>query len=595
MDDSYNFESPSMVASSPMINYRKDARKGVKFSFMVVGESGTGKTTFVNSLLSQKVLAHRFEGDHASVVDSKTISFTSAKNVALPNTSILQRNDFNPSTANEEPGIALTETKVEIVDEANTKLQLTIVDTPGYGDNFNNEVCFAEIENYLKQQFDLMLAEETKIRRNPRFVDTRIHVMLYFITPNGHGLKELDISCMKRLSKYVNIIPVISKADSFTEDELKFFKKQVKVDIERFNVPIFQFDNLIDEYDEEEDYELIQECKYLAKIQPFAIIGSEDEFEVKDTKTGQTQTIKARQYPWGLVDISNPKYSDFSILKSVLLGSHLQDLKDLTHDFLYESYRTERLTRVTGRGGQDVDYDDTEFHDSTDHQVNLNTTIPSMSNLAQLSSAGASNGHILDLHSTTGSTINDDSSSITSSSSKKPKSMLLDDADPSVKSKDNASFTSSASTISLDQSRNNLNTTNPAFKRLSIAPQRNQLRQISETVPYVIRHERILERQQKLEEMEMASAKELASRAALLEKKAAELKARERAMKKIALEREQAHEASVVAQSTTNGVADETVEGDETITQNGQNGNISHSSIRKEETLTDLHSMVSKP
>ena len=54
------------------------------------------------------------------------------------------------------------------------------------------------------------------------------------------------------------------------------------------------------------------------------------------------------------------------------------------------------------------------------------------------------------------------------------------------------------------------------------------MRQISETVPYVLRHERILERQQKLEEMEQASARELANRAALLEKKAAQLKAKEK-------------------------------------------------------------------
>lgn len=113
--------------------------------------------------------------------------------------------------------------------------------------------------------------------------------------------------------------------------------------------------------------------------------------------------------------------------------------------------------------------------------------------------------------------------------------MLLDNTEqdmPSPRLKDNASMVSSTSTLSLDQSPSKLNNNNPAFKRLSIAPQRNQLRQISETVPYVIRHERILERQQKLEEMEMASAKELANRAALLEKKALELKAREKALKK---------------------------------------------------------------
>lgn len=597
MDDLYSYESPSMVSNSPIINYRKDARKGIKFTFMVVGELGTGKTTFVNSLLNKKVLSHRYDSQHANVVETQTISFTSAKSVALPNTSVLTRNDFDPSTANEEPGIALTETKVEIIDEGNTKLQLTIVDTPGYGENLNNEVCFVEIENYLKQQFDLVLAEETRIRRNPRFVDTRVHVLLYFITPNGHGLKELDISCMKRLSKYVNIIPVISKADSFTEDELKFFKKQVRIDIERFNVPIFQFDNFIDEYDEQEDYDLIQECKYLAKIQPFAIISSEDEFEYRDTKTGQSKIIKARQYPWGLVDINNPKYSDFPVLKSVLLGSHLQDLKDLTHDFLYEGYRTERLTKVTGRASIDEDNDNSEFHDSTDHTAtggNFSSTIPSLSNLAQLSSSNptSNNGHLA-----SSASLNHDSASITSgTSSKKSKSMLLDDNEaPSPKQsvRDTASFTSSASNISLEHSHRNLNTTDASFKRLSIAPQRNQLRQISETVPYVIRHERILERQNKLEQMELASALEIANRVALLEKRAAELKARERALKQKQQMKDDA-ESVKSEQKPVETINVEDGENEDTVIEDKTNEDTINSSIRKEETLTDLHSVVSK-
>ncbi|CAK9438559.1 uncharacterized protein LODBEIA_P27830 [Lodderomyces beijingensis] len=541
--DSYNYGSASFgrangspLSHSPIINYRKDAKKGVKFTFMVVGESGTGKTTFINSLLDRKVLNHRYEKSGAGLANksenTRILSFTSAKSVALPNTSMLTRHEFNPSTINEEPGIALTETKVEIVEDENLKVLLTIVDTPGFGENLNNEICFVEIENYLKQQFDLVLAEETRIKRNPRFTDTRVHVMLYFIAPTGHGLREIDIQCMKRLSKYVNIIPIIAKADSFTRKELQFFKHQIRVDIERFNVPVFQFDNFLNDYDEEEDYDLIRECKFLSGLQPFAIITSENDLEVRDNKTGQAKYIKARTYPWGFVDINDTSVSDFPILRSVLLGSHLQDLKDLTHDFLYETYRTERLTKVTG-GGAVVDEDsaeDHEFHDTVEHHTQDGgalaggAAIPSLSNLARLTDADGhkqSNGHL-----------HNDSHSVTSSGSsiKKSSSMLLEEEEgasasssPQLKNY-TTNFTPSTSTISVEDRAPNSST----FKRLSIGPQRNQLRQISETVPYVLRHERILERQQKLEEMEMASAKELANRAALLEKKAQELKQKEK-------------------------------------------------------------------
>lgn len=610
MDSLYTYESPSISGHSPMINYRKDAKKGVKFTFMVVGELGTGKTTFINSLLNKKVVNHRFERDELAIGETKTLTFTSAKSVALPSTSILTRNDFNPSTSNEEPGIALTETKIEMVDDDQMKLLLNIIDTPGFGENLNNEICFVEIENYLKQQFDLVLAEETRIKRNPRFVDTRVHVLLYFITATGHGLRELDINCMKRLSKYVNIIPVISKADSFTEKELANFKRQIKIDIEKFNVPIFQFDSYLNEYDEQDDHELIEECKFLSKLQPFAIISSEDDYEIKDTHTGEVKTIKARNYPWGLVDINNPKYSDFPILKSVILGSHLQDLKDLTHDFLYETYRTERLTKVTGKVGHqngEDEYDEGEFHDTVEsHQSNFNkdqTTVPSLSNLAQLANTSNQNGHN---HNNT--TIDNESVDSASSSIKKSKSMLLDEDEqnnemPSPNLGNNLSFHSSNSTLSFDNNSNtshngvpprNLNPQNAAFKRLSIAPQRNQLRQISETVPYVIRHERILERQQKLEELEMASAKELANRAAALEQKAAALKAREKSL--MAKREVESRKASAAASPESNKISNgeskiDEVNADEEVPLES-NESIHSSMIKKDETLTDLNSVV---
>lgn len=57
----------------------------------------------------------------------------------------------------------------------------------------------------------------------------QVHTCLYFIAPSGHGLKPLDIEFMRRLHDKVNIIPVISKADTLTPEECQHFKKQVLV------------------------------------------------------------------------------------------------------------------------------------------------------------------------------------------------------------------------------------------------------------------------------------------------------------------------------------------------------------------------------
>lgn len=121
----------------------------------------------------------------------------------------------------------------------------------------------------------------------------------------------MDIELMRRLSPRVNVIPVIGKADSFTPAELKGFKKRVMEDIEHYGIPVYNFP-----YDvEEDDEETIQDNSELRALLPFAIVGSGEEVEIDG------QPIRARIYPWGVVEVDNPKHSDFSRLRSALLKS----------------------------------------------------------------------------------------------------------------------------------------------------------------------------------------------------------------------------------------------------------------------------------
>jgi cell division control protein 11 len=199
---------------------------------------------------------------------------------------------------------------------------------------------FGEIVGYLERQYDDILAEESRIKRNPRFRDNRVHVLLYFITPTGHGLRELDIELMKRLSPRVNVIPVIGKADSLTPAELAESKKLIMEDIEHYRIPVYNFP-----YDiEEDDEDTVEENAELRGLMPFAIVGSEDFVEIDNRK------VRARQYPWGVVEVENPRHSDFLAIRSALLHSHLADLKEITHDFLYENYRTEKLSKSVDGG-----------------------------------------------------------------------------------------------------------------------------------------------------------------------------------------------------------------------------------------------------
>ncbi|POS81219.1 septin [Diaporthe helianthi] len=302
-----------MSSPAKMIRRKKNVKKGIQFCLMVCGASGTGRTTFVNTLCGKSVIGHKDSDD--------------------------------PNGAHVEDGVKIKPMTVELeLDEEGTRISLTIVDTPGFGDQVDNEASFSEIVGYLERQYDDILAEESRIKRNPRFRDNRVHALLYFITPTGHGLRELDIELMKRLAPRVNVIPVIGRADSLTPGELAESKKLVMEDIEHYRIPVYNFP-----YDiEEDDEDTVEENAELRGLMPFAIVGSEDAVEIGG------RTVRARQYPWGVVEVDNPRHSDFLAIRSALLHSHLADLKEITHDFLYENYRTEKLSKSV-EGGAGVD------------------------------------------------------------------------------------------------------------------------------------------------------------------------------------------------------------------------------------------------
>jgi len=190
------------------------------------------------------------------------------------------------------------------------KIILTVVDTPGFGDNINNSKGFVKILDYVETQHKRFLAEESRVQRNAKFQDTRIHVLLYFIPATGHSLRDVDIVFMKQLGKRVNVIPVISKADSLLPSEIKEFKKRINEDIQKFDIPIFDFP-----VNSEDDEEIVQENKEFRSHLPFTVIGSGQKFDVGG------RMVPARKYPWGTASVEDEKHSDYATLKLVLLTS----------------------------------------------------------------------------------------------------------------------------------------------------------------------------------------------------------------------------------------------------------------------------------
>jgi len=290
-------------ANLPNQVFLKSVKRGFQFTLMVVGESGLGKSTLINSLFLTDIYVNAPYEDSASKF-GKTM-------------------EVNASTFE--------------LREGGVRLQLTVVDTPGFGDNIDNTDCWNSIIQNIEKKFEDYLNAESRVNRTSAFQDTRVHCCLYFIAPSGHGLKHLDIEFMKKLHEKVNIVPVIAKADTLTADEVYKFKQKILKEIEDNKINIYNFPVLGDD-DSEND------LSGLRQRIPFAVVGSSTVLEVGGKK------IRGRRYPWGIVEVENIEHCDFIALRNLLIRTHMQDLIDVTNDVHYENFRSERLSVLTGGG-----------------------------------------------------------------------------------------------------------------------------------------------------------------------------------------------------------------------------------------------------
>lgn len=80
--------------------------------------------------------------------------------------------------------------------------------------------------NLFYVRYEEYLNAESRVNRKVQ-PDSRVHCCLYFLESNSHGMTPLDVEFMQRLHDKVNIIPIISKADTMTPDEVTEYKKQV--------------------------------------------------------------------------------------------------------------------------------------------------------------------------------------------------------------------------------------------------------------------------------------------------------------------------------------------------------------------------------
>ncbi|KAF9186318.1 hypothetical protein BGZ50_002553 [Haplosporangium sp. Z 11] len=381
-----------------------------ELNLMVAGYSGLGKTSFIRTLfgtlklrkssgaLKNKASMPGLDSSKpASPGDMSPTSPTGSSHISNQNGIGTKANGAKDSVGYATGPLERTLNSFEAlfeIDECNEKINLTLVDTPGFvGTDEVIDTHCDEILAYLEYQFDLTLAEERKVRRNPKAIDNQIHACIYFIDHTSRlGLSDADIRILKRLGTRVNLIPVIARADTLTRAQTKRLKQAILKDAALHQIQFFQFlspklakrllaqqqgeadeqhkkrasrqgpgddeeaeergeDEDEEEEEEEEDDEddwdpeTLEEKAQLQSMTPFTVIAQEEDgVEIRDENG---KLIQGREFPWGVLKCLDSNHCDLNGLRSALLSSHRQELKEITYGYFYEKYRTEKLLART--------------------------------------------------------------------------------------------------------------------------------------------------------------------------------------------------------------------------------------------------------
>uniref|UniRef100_A0AAX7U1I1 Septin-type G domain-containing protein n=1 Tax=Astatotilapia calliptera TaxID=8154 RepID=A0AAX7U1I1_ASTCA len=276
---------------------RKAMKQGFELNIMVVGQSGLGKSTLMNTLFKSKV-------------SRKSVLATAQEKI--PKTVEIKSISHD-------------------IEEKGVRMKLTVIDTPGFGDQINNENCWQPIMKFINDQYEAYLQEEININRKKRIPDSRVHCCIYFIPPTGHCLRPLDVEFMRRLSKVVNIVPVIAKADTLTLEERDFFKKKIREELRANGIDVYPQK----EFDEDAEDRMINEK--IREMIPFAVVGSDQEYQVNGRR------LLGRKTKWGTIEVENIAHCEFAYLRDLLIRTHMQNIKDITSSIHYEMYRVRRL------------------------------------------------------------------------------------------------------------------------------------------------------------------------------------------------------------------------------------------------------------
>lgn len=290
-------------------------------NFMVLGESGLGKTTFINNLVS---------------------SFKVNNSIKVQDGSATTLSQFQA-----DPDGLRTVLEAMDIPESSRRLMISIQDMPGWGDDINLMRYLRIVTSFLLEQ---RAKDYEKLAGSRNLGETAmcgqlqhsITACLYFLPP--HRVKKIDLILMAAVSQLVTIVPIISKADTMTEAELNTYRNEVTSMLQQpgkfvgarnlppLEVNLFKFAE-----------DILKELETSARNLPVAVVCSREAEPLQDPsflttlglspeEVGGEVKQPVRSYNWGCCYPLNRGHSDLILLKRLLLGDKVESLYAMLDD-----------------------------------------------------------------------------------------------------------------------------------------------------------------------------------------------------------------------------------------------------------------------
>lgn len=267
------------ISAIPNWKLKYSRSKTHRMKILLIGSDGSGKASLINTLFGCKVMDRQ-------------------QKATEQNGHFFKRHH----TVKEENGIRMDIVVDELTSSAASSLSLQQHQQQQHHHQIVHERLMDEMHAYHQGLGDLY------------------DFLLYVIPPSVQKMSHSDIELFKLVGGLTTVVPILSKADTYTKTELLDRKTTIRQQLHSnllCPIPNLAIDHA----------DIATSFREIVEKMPFSIIS----FNALLSQTGQ----RVRQYEWGRVSVDDPKHSDLFSLQKLMVERFFLLNKRSIHYYQY--------------------------------------------------------------------------------------------------------------------------------------------------------------------------------------------------------------------------------------------------------------------